>query len=171
VVGSVRLARVADPETNATPPRLRMGPPETFSWLPEKPLTASTFLLARSCTATVAASCESSCVSASIVFSLVRLNPAGTPGIALPPFQSLMNVRAQLRWSRPADAAGPVNGPVIAIVAFEHGTTASAIACVDAGFASATVVAVAAISAAPARTMALFIAWCPPGLFCITSFF
>jgi len=39
-VGTVRLERVAEPDTNANPALLRIGPPATFSWLPENPFTA-----------------------------------------------------------------------------------------------------------------------------------
>src|SRR5262249_23601908 len=117
VDGSVRLARVAEPDTIAMPPRRRIGPATTFSWLPEKPLSASTSLFDRICTAAVAANCASSCVSSSIAFTFVRFMLAGTPGIAFPAFHADRNVRAQPRWSSPADAAGPVYGPSVAIVA------------------------------------------------------
>ncbi len=59
--------------------------------------------------------------------------PAGIPEIALPAFQYWMNRSAQLRWSIPAEAAGPVNGPVTPIVAFVHDGPA-ATRCGLAGF-------------------------------------
>src|SRR5581483_8246183 len=55
-----------------------------------------------------------------------------------------MNRSAQLRWSMPADAAGPVNGPVTPIVAVLHDGPAATIAVLPV-FATATDVAAAAI--------------------------
>src|SRR5437588_10269919 len=65
--GTVRLERVAEPETNAKPALDRIGPPATFSWLPEKPLTPSSDESDLYLVATVAATCGLSCVSSSTV--------------------------------------------------------------------------------------------------------
>ncbi len=157
VLGSVRLARVAEPETNAMPPRRRIGPPATFSWLPENALAASTFLFERSCTATVAATWGFSCVSASIALIFVRLKPRGTPGIALPAFQLVRKMLPQLRWSRPALPAGPVYGPVCAIVASLQFGAAGLATRAGSALATDAAIAATAVTAETAMTMAFLI--------------
>src|SRR5579864_5622368 len=78
-----------------------------------------------------------------IAVSGTRLRLFGVPGMALPPFQYWMNRSAQFRWSMPAEAAGPVNGPVTPIVALVHDGPA-AICTVLPVFATATDAAAAA---------------------------
>src|SRR5262249_33232119 len=86
-LATVRLARVAEPETKAKPAFERIGPPATFSWLPEKPLTPISDESDLYFVATVAATCGLSCVSSSTVVRWTRFIPFGTPGMAFFPFQ------------------------------------------------------------------------------------
>jgi hypothetical protein len=72
-------------------------------------------------------------------------------------FQYETNKRPQFRWSRPADAAGPVYGPVSAILADLHDAFAGAAAAeLAAGLANAAAVVPAATRSANARTIAFF---------------
>src|SRR6516165_9696495 len=68
-----------------------------------------------------------------------------------------MNRFAQLRWSMPAEANGPVNGPVTAIVAVLHdGAAAAALAGVARPPNSATTTAAVTANTATSASPALF---------------
>src|SRR2546423_8391802 len=56
-LATVKLERVAEPDTNAYPARVSTGPPATFSWLPENPFTPRSEEFDAYLVATVAATC------------------------------------------------------------------------------------------------------------------
>src|SRR5262245_927581 len=83
--------------------------------------------------------------------------PLGTPGIAFPAFHADRNVRAQPRWSSPADAAGPVYGPSVARVASLQFGAAGLATRDESAVATEAATAASAITAETATTMAFLI--------------
>ena len=92
-----------------------------------------------------------------MAFSFVRLSVRGTPGIARPAFQLVKKTRPQPRWSSPAPPAAPVYGPVSAMVASLQFGAAGAATRVGSAVATDAAMALAAVTAETATTMALFI--------------
>src|SRR4051812_3556391 len=88
------------------------------SWLPAGPTTPRTFAFELTWTARVEACFASSCVSDSTNLNFVLLSWLNFASAYF----------ANFSCSCPIDAAGPVNGPIIAIDALEHDTAAAACA-------------------------------------------
>src|SRR5215217_46729 len=127
------------------------------SWLPAGPTTPRTFAFDLSWTERVEACFASSCVSDSTNLNFVLLSRLNFASAYF----------ANLSCSCPIDAAGPVNGPIMAIEAFEHETSCAACAAGAAGAAAfradaatTTASAIAAARAASANPLLTIIPPC-----------